>query len=110
LNEVEAMRKANKSKCAVEVLTEDGIADLSDDSPVPIENTAFWKKMEENRTGNLLAAARLKAGLTQVQLAGKLKIHQSIISDYERGRRTPSAATLARFCRVLGVNEEYFSA
>jgi hypothetical protein len=31
---------------------------------IPVEDTEFWQEMEANRVGNLLAAARLKAGLT----------------------------------------------
>ena len=30
---------------------------------VPVEETDFWMEMEKNRVGNLLAGARLKAGL-----------------------------------------------
>jgi len=39
------------------------LADKPDDELVPIESTDFWKEMEKNRIGNLLAGARLKAGL-----------------------------------------------
>ena len=35
----------------------------------------------------LLKQARVDAGLTQVELAAKLRRHQSYISDYERGNR-----------------------
>ncbi|MBW1816908.1 MAG: helix-turn-helix transcriptional regulator [Deltaproteobacteria bacterium] len=38
-----------------------------------------------NRIGNLLSAARLKANLTQTQLAERLDIRQNMISDYESG-------------------------
>jgi ribosome-binding protein aMBF1 (putative translation factor) len=65
------------------------------------------KEMERNRIGNLLAGSRLKAGLTQAQLAEKLGIRQNMVSDYERGRRTYSDAMSARLCKVLQVKEEY---
>ena len=62
------------------------------DAAVSIESTEYWKEMEKNRIGNLLAGARLKAGLTQAQLADQLGIRQNMVSDYERGRRTYSDA------------------
>ncbi|MBN2408762.1 MAG: helix-turn-helix transcriptional regulator [Candidatus Aminicenantes bacterium] len=61
--------------------------------------------MEKNRVGNLLAGARLKAGLTQEQLAEKLEIRQNMVSDYERGRRALSPEMARRFSSVLQVQE-----
>jgi ribosome-binding protein aMBF1 (putative translation factor) len=77
------------------------------DKSIPVEETEFWKEMEKNRVGNLLAAARLKAGLTQGQLAKKLAIRQNMVSDYERGRRTLSSTMAKRFANVLHVRESY---
>jgi transcriptional regulator with XRE-family HTH domain len=62
--------------------------------------------MEKNRVGNLLAGARLKAGLTQTQLANELGIRQNMVSDYENGRRTYSDAMAKRLSTVLKVKEE----
>ncbi|EFK06417.1 conserved hypothetical protein [delta proteobacterium NaphS2] len=57
----------------------------SDDSEsAAIEDTDFWKEMQSNRVGNLLAAARRKANITQAQLAEQLGIRQNMISDYVR--------------------------
>ena len=72
---------------------------------ISVEETAFWKEMEKNRIGNLLAGARLKAGLTQGQLAKQLAIRQNMISDYERGRRPLSPSMAKRFSSVLHVKE-----
>jgi ribosome-binding protein aMBF1 (putative translation factor) len=72
---------------------------------VPVEETEFWKEMEKNRVGNLLAGARLKAQLTQGQLAKKLDIRQNMVSDYERGRRPLSPRMARRFSAVLQVRE-----
>jgi len=83
------------------------LADEPDDEFVPIESTEYWKQMERNRIGNLLAGSRLKAGLTQAQLADKMGIRQNMVSDYERGRRTYSNAMAARLCKVLQVKAEY---
>ena len=76
-----------------------------DDELVSIESTDFWKEMEKNRIGNLLTGARLKAGLTQAQLASKLGIRQNMVSDYENGRRTYSDAMAKRLSAVLKVKE-----
>ena len=83
------------------------LADEPDDELVPIESTGFWKEMERNRIGNLLAGARFKSGLTQAQLAAKLGIRQNMVSDYERGRRTYSDAMASRLSKVLQVREEH---
>ena len=74
---------------------------------VPIEGTQYWQEMEKNRIGNLLAGARLKAGLTQTQLAEKLGIRQNMVSDYEHGRRTYSDVMAKRLSRALKVKEEH---
>ena len=44
--------------------------------------------------------------LTQGELAGKLRIRQNMVSDYERGRRLLSGAMARRFGSVLQVREE----
>jgi len=82
------------------------LADDPDDEFVSIESTEYWKEMEKNRVGNLLAGARLKAGLTQTQLAQELGIRQNMVSDYENGRRTYSDAMARRLSAVLKVKEE----
>ena len=90
-----------RKKYDVEVL-----ADEPEGTFVSIESTAYWKEMEKNRVGNLLAGARLRAGLTQTQLAKKLGIGQNMVSDYERGRRTYSDAMAKRLSKTLKVKEE----
>jgi predicted nucleotidyltransferase/DNA-binding XRE family transcriptional regulator len=51
----------------------------------------------------LLKAARRRAGLTQVDLALKAGVTQSVISAYESGARQPSLATLQRLVAATGV-------
>ncbi len=82
------------------------LAEEPEDELVPIESTAYWKEMEKNRVGNILAGARLKAGLTQAQLAKKVGVRQNMISDYERGRRIYSGAMAKRLSKTLKVKEE----
>lgn len=74
---------------------------------VSIESTDYWMGMEKNRVGNLLAAARLKAGLTQSKLAQEPGIRQNMVSDYENGRRTYSDAMAKRLSAVLKVKEDH---
>ena len=83
------------------------LADDPDDDLVSIQSTDYWREMEKNRVGNLLAGARLKAGLTQAQLARELGIRQNMVSDYENGRRTYSDAMAKRLSAVLKVKEEH---
>ncbi|MBC8525203.1 MAG: hypothetical protein C1941_04055 [Prosthecochloris sp.] len=90
-----------KEKYEVEVLVEE-----PDDEMILIESTSFWKEMERNRIGNLLSGARLKAGLTQTELAKRLGVRQNMISDYENGRRTYSDEMAGRLSKVLKVKEE----
>jgi ribosome-binding protein aMBF1 (putative translation factor) len=85
------------------------LVEEADEESIPIQNTGYWREMEKNRVGNLLAGARLKAGLTQAQLAGKVGIRQSMVSDYERGRRTYSAAMAKRLSQTLQVREEHLT-
>jgi ribosome-binding protein aMBF1 (putative translation factor) len=83
------------------------LAEGPDDEFVAIESTQYWKEMEKNRIGNLLAGARLKASMTQAQLAEKLGIRQNMVSDYEHGRRTYSDAMAKRLSKTLNVKEEH---
>jgi transcriptional regulator with XRE-family HTH domain len=81
--------------------------DISDS--VPIEETDFWKEMQSNRVGNLLCAARLKANLSQAQLAIKLDVRQNMISDYERGKRRLTPAMAKRIAETLNIKPERIS-
>lgn len=54
--------------------------------------------------GVLIKQARERAGLTQVALAERTGIMQSVISAYERGRRDPSASALERLVGAAGLS------
>lgn len=49
---------------------------------------------DPSSAGALIRQARTSAGLTQVELANRLDMQQSVISAYESGRRQPSLPTL----------------
>lgn len=90
-------------KYEIEILPHD------QEDAIKIEETDFWKEMQSNRVGNLLSAARIKANLTQTQLAEELGIRQNMISDYERGRRLLTTDMAKRIADVLEINIERIS-
>lgn len=92
-----------KKKFEVSILTS-GMPDS-----LAIEETDFWKEMQSNRVGNLLSAARLKANLSQAQLAAKLAVRQNMISDYERGKRRLTPAMAKRIAEILNIKVERIS-
>lgn len=53
-------------------------------------------------TGDLLKAARIRAGLSQSDLAIAAETAQPAISAYERGHRDPSLGTLRRLLSAAG--------
>ncbi|MFH1739293.1 MAG: helix-turn-helix transcriptional regulator [bacterium] len=90
-----------RKKYEVSVLS----ADTTEDS-IPVRDTAFWRELEKNRVGNLLAGARLKAGMTQAQLARKIGIRQSMVSEYERGRRPITQLMAKRLSKALKIGSK----
>ena len=53
-------------------------------------------------TGELLREARRRAGLSQSELAARAGVTQSVVSEYEAGKRQPAVATLARLVAATG--------
>jgi transcriptional regulator with XRE-family HTH domain len=49
-----------------------------------------------------LAKARLRSGLSQAQLAKRMRTTQSAIARLESGRGRPSTTTLSRFAKATG--------
>ncbi len=52
-------------------------------------------------------AARGGSPISQQEIAATLGLSQATISDYERGRRSPSLATLQALARMLGVSTDW---
>ena len=52
--------------------------------------------------GALIKQARVKAGLTQTELARRASTSQPAIAAYEAGDKVPNAATLERLVRAAG--------
>lgn len=52
----------------------------------------------------LLAQARADAGLTQVQVAERVKRPQSFVSKYENGERQLDVIEFVAVCKAIGVS------
>lgn len=57
--------------------------------------------------GLRIAALRRSAGMSQAELAHRLKISPSAIGMYEQGRREPSLETVVDMAGVLGVSIDF---
>lgn len=70
-----------------------------------LKNPAFVKEYKALKTKyELISAvikARLESGLTQTELAQKLKTNQANISRFESGRVTPTISFMARVAKAL---------
>lgn len=60
--------------------------------------------MDPVKTGGLIRAARLKKGLTQLQLAETLLVSDKTISKWERGCGCPDLSSLPRLADALGID------
>lgn len=55
------------------------------------------------KIGNVLKSIRIEKGLTQVQVAKKMKVQQAQVSRIESGKMEVEAATMKKICKVYGV-------
>lgn len=53
--------------------------------------------------GAELKRARLKAGMTQEELAFKANVHRTYVSMLERDRGSPTLETLMNLCSAMGI-------
>jgi ribosome-binding protein aMBF1 (putative translation factor) len=60
---------------------------------------AYAELEDESQLARGLIGARARAGLTQEQLAGRMKTTRTMISRLESGRMKPSTRTLERYAR-----------
>lgn len=60
--------------------------------------------------GERLKAARKAAGMTQRQLADKIKVSNTSISNWENGFSNPDPDTIQHLCWALNVQPNYFFA
>jgi ribosome-binding protein aMBF1 (putative translation factor) len=62
----------------------------------------YEKLAPEYKLAKAVIEARTKAGMTQAQLARKMKTTQSVIARLEGGRVNPSTKTLERLAKATG--------
>ena len=86
-----------KRKFAVEIAE---VPQPDDDELVDIDQTDWGKRMAKR----LLAGYRLKAGLTQKRLAELSGIRQTVISEYENGKRPLTMAAAKKLAPHLNVD------
>jgi len=68
----------------------------------PRYRQAYEALEEEFALAAEVAKARLRAGLSQAELARRMNTTQSSIARLESGRSRPSTSTLARFAEATG--------
>ena len=68
----------------------------------PAIQAAYQAQEPEFSMVRELIAARMRAGLTQGQIAERMGTTQSVIARLEGGRRTPSMNTVQRYAHAAG--------
>lgn len=63
---------------------------------------AYAALEDEFSIAHELIAARLRVGLTQLEVAERMGTKQSVIARMESGRTLPSLRTLSKYARALG--------
>ncbi len=63
---------------------------------------AYADLAEEFDVAHALIDARVRAGLSQTQVAERMGTTQSVVARLESGRRRPSMRTVERFARAVG--------
>lgn len=58
------------------------------------------------QASKVLLKARKRSGMSQLEVARRSGIAQSVISDYERGKREPGADTYTQLLEILGYTLE----
>ncbi len=56
--------------------------------------------------GEAARAARLRLGLTQAEVAGKVGLEPGVYGRVERGHMMPSVPSLRRICMALGISAD----
>ncbi len=59
---------------------------------------------EGEKLAALLRSVRSEAGLTQAEVAERLKLPQSFVSKYESGERRLDLVELRQICKAMGIS------
>ena len=70
----------------------------------PEAEKLLWEGYDEFKIGYLLKEARMNSGLTQEQIASKLKTTKSVISRIENHAQDIRISTLEKFAKAIGKN------
>lgn len=62
-----------------------------------------------NRLISLLRELRVEVGLTQIELAARIKKDQTFVSKYESGQRRLDVLEVREICQALGTTLEEFA-
>lgn len=54
-----------------------------------------------------LAAARVNAGMTQEDVARKMKVSKQTVGNWENGRVIPKPAEFEMMCRLYNIGQDY---
>jgi len=68
----------------------------------PAVRQAYNEQAPEFELARELIAARMRAGLTQGEVAARMGTTQSVVARIESGRGTPSMRTVQRFASAVG--------
>ena len=75
-------------------------------TPMPRRARSPAEKTADSALGKRLAKIRKDRGFTQVELAEKTGVIQTIISDYERGKLRPHPDMLVRLAHTMQVSTD----
>jgi len=67
----------------------------------PAQRLAFERALSRRLIGRKIAALRAAAGMTQAELARRLRTKQQVISRLEQSRGKPSLRTLENIARIF---------
>ena len=68
----------------------------------PAVRQAYDAQAPEFELARELISARMRAGLTQGEVAARMGTTQSVVARIESGRGTPSMRTVQRFANAVG--------
>ncbi len=103
--ELRLIGPAGNLEKAIEAMKPLGFVDASDSIPW---RDAFPEDSEKQLIGKVLAGARYREGLTQVQLAERTGIPQRHISEMEHGKRTIGREMARRLGKALNIGYKVF--
>lgn len=63
--------------------------------------------MENQKLQISLAAARVNAGMTQMEVANRMQLNKQTIVNWEKGRVIPKAAQLKMYCEIVGISQDH---